>query len=350
MTDLWLPDPPDPLTAGHRVESWWVDLIDRDGSPLGTLTGVTGGTVEQNANRVLHYGGRLDVDDIGQVADWLDLRVRAWWQVTGADPWPLGTFVCSVPGEVHDATGRAWSVDMLDLLSIIDGDGVDGTYSLPAGTVVTDAVVAVIAGAGETAVAVTASTATLAAGMVWEAGTSRLRICNDLLAAINYWALHTDPYGRFVIAPYTAPGDRATVRDLTAGRLVADEWSREQDLSNIPNRVVLIGRGSADTAALVSVAQNTDPNSRLSIPTRGRTITHTETGVEAASQAIFDALAARRLTELTAPSATRTIDHAPVPVVARDVVAHEGQRGAIQSWSLALAVRADMRTVLREVS
>ncbi|MCK9629892.1 MAG: hypothetical protein M0R37_15050 [Bacteroidales bacterium] len=349
MTALWVPPGPDPLLT-HRVESWRVDVLARDDSPLGELTGVTGGTVEHNINRVIHGGGRLDVDDLAQVPDWLDLRVRTWWQVEGMGPWPLGTFLCSAPSEQHKATGRAWSIELLDKLTILDEDKVDGTYALPAGTVVTTAVRAVILASGETAVAITDSAETLTAAMVWEAGTSRLRIVNDLLAAINFFALRTDLHGRFVAAPYVAPGDRATVRDLTGDAIVVEEWTRDQDLASVPNRVVLVGRGSGDTEALVGVAENTDPANRLSIPSRGRVLTHTETGVESSSQAVIDALAARKLADLSAPAATRVIEHAPVPVGLHDVVAHEGVRGAIQSWSLDLSVGADMRTNLREVA
>jgi len=340
---------PNPLTT-HRVESWRVDLLDAANVPVGVLDGVKGARVEHNSNRVIHGGGTLDVDDLGQVTDWLDLRVRLWWQVDGVQPWPLGTFLCSAPREQHTATGRAWSIDLLDLLTVLDGDGVDGAYAVPAGAVVTDAVRTVILASGETAVAITDSAETLTAGMVWEPGTSRLRICNDLLAAINFFALHTDLLGRFVAAPYVAPGDRATVRDLTGEAIVVEEWTRDQDLASVPNRVVLVGRGAGDTEALVGVAENTDPTDRLSIPSRGRVLTHTETGVEASSQAVIDALAVRKLADLSAPAATRVIEHAPVPVGLHDVVAHEGMRGAIQSWSLDLTVGADMRTNLREVT
>lgn len=350
MTDLWLPPGPDPLTAAHRVEEWRVDTLSRDDTPLETLDGVTGVSVEHNSNRVIHGGGRLDVDDVDQVADWLDLRVRVWYEVAGVDPWPVGTFLCSAPGEQHAATGRAWSVELLDKLAILDADGMQGTYSLPAGTVVTTAVRTLITDAGETALAVTDSAETLIAAMVWEAGTTRLRIINDLLAGINYFALRTDLYGRYTATPYVPPGDRATVLDLTAGRIVSEDWTRDQDLASVPNRVILVGRGSGDVEALVAVAENTDPTSRLSIPSRGRVIAVTETGVEASSQDVLDGLAARKLADLSAPSATRVIAHAPVPVGLHDVVSHEGVRGAIQSWSLDLAVGEDMRTNLREVT
>lgn len=348
MTVLYLPAGGDPLLT-HRAESWWVDLLTRSGAPLGVLDGVRSVQVEHNAHRVLHGGGSLDVADVGQVTDWLDLRVRVWWQVEGVPAWPLGTFLCAAPGRSHTSTGVEWSVDLLDLLTIIDQDNMQGAHSLPAGTVVTAAVRALIAATGETGVAVTDSTHALTSGMVWEAGTSRLRIINDLLGAINYFGLRTDAWGRLVASPYVAPGDRAVTRDLTADAIASEDWSADQDLSSVPNRVVLVGRGTGDSEALVGVAENTDPASRLSIASRGRVVAVTETGVEATSQAVINALAVRRLADLSTPAATRVVDHAPVPLAVHDVVAHEGVRGAVQSWAMTAAVGALMRTRMREV-
>ncbi|MGV3564221.1 MAG: hypothetical protein ACO1ON_13165 [Nocardioides sp.] len=330
------------------MESWRVDLLNAGGSPTGTLDGVLGGSVEHNINRVIHGGGRLEVDDRG-VTDWLDRRVRIWWQVEGVEPWSLGTFLCSAPTEVHTATGRSWSIELLDLLLVLDQDCVAQAYALPAGSIVTDAVRDVIAGSGPGATAITDSAETLTSAMVWPAGTSRLRIVNDLLAAINYFALRTDPLGRYTASPYIAPGDRAPVRDLTADAIVTHDWARDQDLAAVPNRVVLIGMGEGDAEALVAVAENTDPADPLSIPARGRVVTVVEQGVEATSQGVMDGLAARRLADLSTPAATRVIEHAPMPIGLHDVVTHDGVRGATQAWSQDLAVGADMSRSLREV-
>src|SRR5690606_33787153 len=176
----------------HRVESWRVDLLTATEATLGPLGGVTGGQVEQNVNRVISGGGALDVVDVGQDVDWLTARVQVWWEVAGVDPWPLGVFLCSAPTAQHSSTGLSWRVELLDKLLILDQDKTAGTYSVPAGAVVTEEVAAVIASAGETATAITPSAETLRAGMVWPAGTSKLRIVNDLLDAINYFSLQAD--------------------------------------------------------------------------------------------------------------------------------------------------------------
>ena len=343
----------DPLLT-HRVESWRFDLLSRTEAPLSGPAGLAGvqpgGSVSWNATATFPARGEIEVADLGQVADWLDLRIRVWQQVVGAEPWPLGTFCVTGFPERVTSTGRSWRLTLTDKLIRLDQDGIAETLALPAGTVVTSAVRAQIAAAGEASVAVTDSTKTLSTGKVWEAGTSRLRIINDLLATINYWSLRTDRNGRYTAAPYVAPGDRATVRDLTADAIVLAEWTREQDVASIPNRVVLVTSGTGDTPGLVSVAENNDPADRLSIPNRGViTAPDRSTTVDADSQATLDALAVRRLADLSAPAGMRTLAHASVPLDVNDVIAHKGTRGAVQEWSQRLTTGALMTTTVREV-
>lgn len=354
MPDLYLPPVLDPLT-GHRVESWRVDLLTAGDVNVGTLDGVTGGSIEQNVAAIISGGGSIDVTDTGQGVDWLQARVQPWWTANGIS-WPLGVFLASTPRETHDATDRSWSVDLLDKLAVLDADAVDGSYSLAAGTVVTTAVAAVIASAGEGATAITASAETLTTGMVWEAGTSKLRIVNDLLASINYFSLRADGYGRYVAQPYVRPQDPAAVWDFTQGprAIHLARFTRDQDIAAIPNKVVLISTATGDTEAMVSVATNTDPASPYSEPSRGRWIVRTETGVEATSQAVLDALAARRLVDLSSVSATLEIAHAAIPLDLNVVVSFSTggvqARGVVRKTTIDLSVGALMRTTIREVS
>jgi hypothetical protein len=356
VPDLWLPAGADPYTT-HRAESWRVDLLSTTGATLDTLPGVTDFGVDQSVGATIGGGGSLDVTDLNQGVDWLSARVQPWWIIDGADPIPLGVYLTTAPRETWTATGRSWRVDLLDKTSILDGDAVDGTYSLPAGTVVTAAIRTLITSSDASAVvAVTDSTETLAAGMVWAAGTSKLRIINDLLSAIGYFALRADGSGRYVAAPYVAPAARPVVREFVPGPFAIHRpaFTRDQDLSGVPNKVVLVGQASSDTPALVGIATNTDPTSRFSYPSRGRWITKTETGVEATSQAVITALAARRLAELSTASATQTIKHAAVPLGLNDVVARRWSggetRASVQKWSITGGRGAVMTTTLREVA
>lgn len=354
MADLWLPAGPDPLT-GHRVESCRVDLLTRTEAPAGLLDGVAGGRVTQNVHRPISGGGQLDVVDVGDNVDWLNARVRVWWEVAGVEPWPLGTFLCMADGEARGQATTSREVVLLDKLLILDEDRVESTYSVAAGAVVTDVVADLIASAGESAVAITDSAETLTSGQVWEPGTSKLRIINDLLDAINYFSLRCDGYGRYVAAPYQAPAQRPVEREFIPGEasIHLPELRLERKLSDIPNRVVLVSAGGHDEPALVGVAENTDPGSRFSYPARGRWIVHVEEGVEATSQSVIDSLAARRLTERSTVAAAAEIRHAAVPLALNDVArladGDLDMRAAVQSWDLVLQPGELMRTTIREV-
>jgi hypothetical protein len=311
--------------------------------------------VEHNREAAISGGGRLTVEDLGQGVDWLRDRVRLWWEVDDR-AWPLGTFLASVPVQRWDDTGRlVWDVELLDAVTVLAEDAVEATYSVAAGAVVTDVVAQVITDAGEQA-AVTPSAETLLAAQTWPAGTTRLRIVNDLLAAVNYFAIRSDGYGRLAAQAYRAPALRPVRYTFEPGAAAihSAEMSREQDLYAVPNRVVLISAADGDTEALVAVATNDDPGDPLSTVGRGRTIVVVEEGVEATSQAVLDEIAVRRLLDLSSSHATVEITHAVVPLDVNDVmrvsVGGVLRTGAVQRTSVELAVGAQARTVLAEVS
>ena len=107
--------------------------------------------------------------------------------------------------------------------------------------------------------------------MEWEPGTSKLRILNDLLAAINYESASFDERGRLVCQPYLSPSARAA-----SYVYAADEWSpvtgnvdQTLDLFDVPNKWVLV-KSEADQAPLTSVYVNDLPSSPTSTVSRGR--------------------------------------------------------------------------------
>lgn len=356
MADLWLPEPTgDPLTRSPRVESWWVDLLTSDDASVGRLDGVTALSLDHKAGATIHGGGTLELDDVGQDIDWLTMRVQPWFRVDGYGEWPLGVYLLGSPrARVVDGL-TTWRVDLYDKIAILDQGGTAESYSLPAGTVVTDAARQIIEDAGETTVALTDSEETLPTGMVWEAGTTPLRIVNDLLAAINYWGVRCDRWGRYVLAPYSRPQDRSPVRGFVpaADSILVPDWTVDQDLVTVPNRAVVVSRGSADDEAFVGVAENTDPGSPFSYPSRGRWITVVEHDVEVTSQGAVDARAARLLAERSSVAAEYEIAHAIVPLDLHDVVTLVDGPASVQRWAVRLTAGAPgalMLTTLRGVT
>lgn len=348
---------PDPLRAGHRVEDWWVELVNRDGSVLGRLDGVAGGQIDINVEAVIAGGGWLEVDDTGLEIDWLNARVKPWWNVEGYEPWPLGVFLTSVPEKAtRDGLGT-WYVDLSDKTDILLGDEVTGTYSLAAGTVATTAVKTLITSTGEpsSSLAVTDSAETLTNGMVWPTGTSKLRIVNDILAAIGYFALRCDGHGRFVAEPYVRPQDRSVSWEFEDGPVSVheDDFVRREDLSKVPNRFILIGVGTASAEAMTATASDTT-SERFSYAARGRWISRTETDIDATSQAVLDAKAEQRLADAQATTATGQLFCAPIPLSINQTVSLrtggvDGALAAVRRVTNWLEVGRSQRVLVREV-
>lgn len=343
------------------------ELLTTDEEALGYIDGVRGGSLTRSAATAVRESGTLDIDDVDGI-DWLSARVRIWISVTGApsrlaEPvtveWPLGVFVPAAPVERWQDGYRSLTVELLGKLAALDQDRVSSSVSLPAGTVVTDAVTAQITAAGQPGAAVTPSPETLRSPMVWEPRTSRLRIINDLLEAVNYASLRSDGWGRLVAAPYVRPAARPEVYRLHDGvsAIYEDDFQREQDLYTVPNRFVAVGVSSAEEAPLVGMWENTDPNSPTSIPRRGYVIEDGEDGVEATSVQTLTEYARRRLISLSSPAASITVTHAPIPLDLLDVVSFRREPAGIaglytvQAQTLDLDVDglADWSVTLREV-
>lgn len=268
-----------------------------------------------------------------QLADWLDVRIRPMIRIArlggGDDPvgrlTPAGVYLCAAPVEDWDDRGLRRDVELADKLSILDQDIASGdpdglaAYALDAGANVIDAVKTLIAETGESSPAIEPAAAVLAAPMVWDVGTTRLRIINDLLDAAGYFSLFCDGWGQYQAVPYVQPSDRVPVYESIAPfsdgpqSLMDPAWKRDRDIYSIPNRFVAIGQGDGDTAALTSIATNEDPDSPYSYQSRGRWITQVEQGVEATSQAALDAIARARLSRATSVTNQLTVRHVFLP-------------------------------------
>lgn len=347
------------VLAAHRQSSYTVTLLDRDDQEIQTLDGVTGGSVTNNVNARLRQSGSLTLTDRGQGVDWASQRVRIDWHVhtrLGDKHWGLGVFLFAAPKLSQHDGWRQWSVELLGKLTVVDEDKVEGTYSVATGTNVTDLVVSLIQSAGEDRIACTPSDAVTTAMMTWDPGTPKLTIINDLLASINYWALWTDGVGQYRVEPYVAPAQRPVTWLFEEGEssIHLPEWDLDQDTAGVPNKIVLVGQGSEDEPALVGLALNENPDSPYSFQARGRWITHTDSGVEAADQSTLTALAQRKLIDLSTPNATISAQHMPIPLLGNERVAWRSQGevadAIVQQATLDLAAGALMSSELLEVA
>lgn len=339
--------------VSHRQVSIEVMLLDRAEQEKGLLRGVVGGEVTLSASTRLKASGSLELLDLGQEINWASDRVRITYNIAGGASWPLGVFLLAAPTKAYTDGGASWKVELLSKLTLLDEDCVEsptqlGTLS-PALSFLSFALLDV--GKAD----ITDSPSRLASTMTWDAGTPRLTIFNDILEAIGYWSMGVGGSGAFQIHPYVPPAQRALSWHFKEGEtsIHLPEWSREQDLAGIPNKVVLVSQGGADKPALVGIARNMSPSSPASYPTRGRWITRTETGVEASTQEVITQMAEKKLLEAQTAIAKIEIEHLPVPISTNDLVEFASQgvqtRATVQSIKYTLSPEALCRTTLREV-
>lgn len=320
--------------TGARRPRWRYLLLDSADQPIGNLDGVSGGTCEVAATTRLGGTASVTIDERGQGIDWMAHRMQIIYDpgIRGVDAWPIATMLFTSPKTMHGEDRVTHSVDLLPKVAVIDEDSVSKRYSLPAGAPIIATVVGLIRSTGESRIAVTESAATLRSAMTWDAAESKLTIINDLLSAAGYWALWCDGSGQFRVEPYVLPQDRPVAYGFQSGEfsIHKPDWGREQDLSNVPNRFVVVGEGTDKVPALSAVATNEDPESPFSYQARGRWISRSEIGAEG-SQAVLNALAKRRLSDAMSPVAKLDVTHAIVPLDPGQVIDFQSSTHSAQA-------------------
>lgn len=311
----------------HRRETLGFELLDLNDNLIRRIEHASPScTIEASTFDSLRTGGTMRVVLTGSTAeiDWLRVRVRVLYVDDGA-PNTVGTFIPAVPtGPRLGAAGGEMEVQLYDKLLILDDDRLPTTFSLAAGEVVTDVVRALVEDTGEALINIAASAETTSTTSVWDAGTSRLQIINDLLRSIGYFPLRTSREGIFTATPNTPYEQRPlSPWELVDSRytgIYMDGYRDTQDLFSIPNRWVGVARTDGDVPPLTSEAVNLDPASRFSYPSRGRWITRVSTDVEASSQAALDAIVQRNLTDATSATRIFEVQHAWTPLDLEDLV------------------------------
>lgn len=114
----------------------------------------------------------------------------------------------------------------------------------------------------------------------WDIGTSYLSIINQLLKEINYNPLFFTPEGFAVLSPISVPtvenikhqlSDEPKINVDAVDRMLPS-ISRVTDIYQAPNVFLCVCNNPDKTGMMMATAENTNPQSPLSIPRRGRKI------------------------------------------------------------------------------
>ncbi|HLS00850.1 MAG TPA: hypothetical protein VK054_02540, partial [Beutenbergiaceae bacterium] len=231
-------------------------LLTSAGEDLGPLDGVlrNSGQSSFSASASVKSSASITFTNTGQIKNWLDVRIQPWVSVDG-DEWPLGVFLPDVPERGFDDMGETAQVNLLDKLSILDGDGFGETFGAPKGTVVTEAVRDVIDSTGEPAGAISDDTSELLTAIEWEPDATKLQIVNDMLDAATFFSLWTDGHGQFQVTPWDRPARRPVQAEYVDGEqgvvfdpnsVYAPRFAVKHDVGKIPYVYIAISQGDGD--------------------------------------------------------------------------------------------------------
>ena len=226
------------------------------------------------------------------------------------------------------------------------------------GTPYLTAIESLLTQAGITTVLATPTAAVLAeAREDWNIGTSYLTIVNDLLAEINYNPLWFNQDGVAILEPASVPTAANIEHTLDADNvesLIIPEISRQTDIYQAPNVFVAYCANPDKTGIWTATAENTNPQSPLSVQRRGRRIMKVERLDNIASEALLQDYVAQKRNNSMISGETINIQTALLPGygVADVVALHYGEISAVcidRAWSMNLTVGGTMNHTLERV-
>lgn len=353
----------DALTGryGTRTMSYRYDRLNSANTYVEPCDWVVAGSVANNALADIKRTAKFTVLDRGSINYGRD-RIMPWARLAMPDggfvEWPLGVFLLSTPSRGLDEVGVvSRDIDAYDQLVVLQQDKATDRYTVAAGTAYTAAIATLIASVGGITASIVPSALMLPAALEWEPGTTKLRILNDLLAAINYGSAWFDEAGRLICRPYQSPTERAieyTYDDNTAS-VRRGRAEQTLDLFEIPNKWVGIV-SEPDRPVLRSEYTNTNPASPTSTVSRGRTIPEILTELDAADQTTLDARVQRLAFEASQVYEGIKFDTAVMPFHSNaDVLALKIPGLAVDAkysehtWAFDLEVGATMSHTVRRV-
>lgn len=289
--------------------------------------------------------------------DWLRDEIRPVLVLDGAE-YHLGRFLPVNVSTVRSATSTRIQVEALDRGWIVRDCRTEDLLYFAAGTKYLSAIGSVLISCGIADVSVVESDEVLAENREdWPVGTSCLDIVNQLLSEINYKDLWFDKDGMARLEPKPAPlaGNLLhTLDERQVTSLMIPGMSQNTDIHSAPNVFICVCSNADKNGAMRAVAENTNPQSPLSITRRGRRITKVVQLKNIASQAELQLYADRMVTDSLLRGDVFNVTSCLLPGFGVDdlTALRYGEISAIcreTAWSMDLRVGGQMSHTLERV-
>lgn len=295
--------------------------------------------------------------DPGDAVSWLSDRIRPE-MIIDSVTYPLGIFLAASVRTQETETLKYVSIEAYDQCWILRDTKTESLQFFASGTEYLTAIQSLLTSAGITIINVTPSDMVLAeAREDWNIGTSYLTIINQLLSEINYKPIWFDQNGTAILEPASTPTAANidhTLDDTNVTSLLLPKISTELDVYQAPNVFIVICSNPDKDAGMVAKAENTNPQSPLSIDRRGRRIVIVEQVDNIADQTELQAYADRLRNESMISGEVIEVTTGLLPGFGvADVVAL--RYGDIfttcieHSWSMQLQVGGSMQHTLEKV-
>jgi len=224
------------------------------------------------------------------------------------------TLIPSRPATDYSSASATGTLDCYSLLKLLEDAATEEPITYNAGVNATGEATLLIAKVGLPFIA-DLSSMTLTSPRSYDAGTSYLEICNDLLAVAGFNSLEIDSLGTVRLTKYADPATRSPVwvlRDDDEQVVFSPDVSYEFDTFHVPNKVIAV-KSATNSTPLTATALNDDPASIYSTVSRGRVIAHTETVSDVEGQQALNAVAKRVLAEKSSAVESINIAHPFLP-------------------------------------
>ena len=232
--------------------------------------------------------------------NWLTDEIRPVMYLDGVRH-NLGLFLPASVNQTETATSKRIHIDAYDRGWIVRDHRTEYMLYFQAGTNYLTVVGSILAECGITLISMVPTDAVLTEDRAdWDIGTSSLDIVNQLLREINYEELWFDQDGTAILEPKSTPTANNIEHVLDESKvesLLIPGISVATDFYSTPNVFICVCSNADKDAGMVAIAENTNPQSPLSIARRGHRISTIVSVDNIASQEELQLYADRMVTD-----------------------------------------------------
>lgn len=289
--------------------------------------------------------------------DWLTDEIRPEIIIDGV-PYSLGIYLPGTIEYSENNTTKSVSIEAYDRCWRVQTRCAETMRYFAQGLNYLAVVISLLTDAGITSVAKVNTNYVLTEDREdWNIGTSNLTIVNELLSEINYKQLWFDQDGAAKLEPAaqtTSNNIQHMLDDTNIKSLMIPGIRKSTDIYSAPNVFLCVCSNADKSGSMSAIAENTNPQSPLSIARRKRRITQVVSVNNIASQEELQTYAKRLVTNSMLRGETINVETCLLPGFGVDDVVglRYGDYMAIcveKSWTMNLGVGGTMQHTLERV-